>query len=204
MRPSWHRARVASAYVSTSPSRVYAARLVGLPIFDPQGDQVGKVRDLVVAIRPNNAGVHQPRVLGLVVLARGLRLGGVVVAGVVTGRAVARAAGRARLGSGRRRQVVDDHHLLLLPHARLADALPPVLARQPGRGDGGRLVGLHGGRLGPDRADGGRALVGDDGSGSAGHRAGDGQQRYGKAHGFSFVRRAVVLPGARPESAPEC
>jgi flagellar motility protein MotE (MotC chaperone)/sporulation protein YlmC with PRC-barrel domain len=49
--------------VSTSPSRVYAARLVGLPIFDPQGDQVGKVRDLVVAIRSESS---QPRVLGLV------------------------------------------------------------------------------------------------------------------------------------------
>jgi len=49
--------------VSTSPSRVYTARLVGLPIFDPQGDQVGKVRDLVVAIRSE---VNQPRVLGMV------------------------------------------------------------------------------------------------------------------------------------------
>ena len=39
------------AAVSTTPTRVYAARLVGLPIFDPQGDQVGKVRDLVVALR---------------------------------------------------------------------------------------------------------------------------------------------------------
>ena len=48
------------------PGRVYAARLVGLPIFDPQGDQVGKVRDLVVAIRPSNVGTNQPRVLGLV------------------------------------------------------------------------------------------------------------------------------------------
>jgi CBS domain-containing protein len=42
---------------------VYAARLVGLPIFDPQGDQVGKVRDLVVAIRSET---NQPRVLGVV------------------------------------------------------------------------------------------------------------------------------------------
>jgi len=49
--------------VSTAPSRVYAARLVGLPIFDPQGDQVGKVRDLVVAIRSESS---PPRVLGLV------------------------------------------------------------------------------------------------------------------------------------------
>lgn len=49
--------------VSTAPSRVYAARMVGLPIFDPQGDQVGKVRDLVVAIRSESS---PPRVLGLV------------------------------------------------------------------------------------------------------------------------------------------
>src|SRR6478672_6101539 len=49
--------------VSTAPTRVYAARLVGLPIFDPQGDQVGKVRDLVVALRSE---VNQPRVLGMV------------------------------------------------------------------------------------------------------------------------------------------
>ena len=49
--------------MSTAPSRVYAARLVGLPIFDPQGDQVGKVRDLVVTMRTE---ASQPRVLGMV------------------------------------------------------------------------------------------------------------------------------------------
>ncbi|NYD40971.1 magnesium transporter MgtE N-terminal domain-containing protein [Nocardioides panaciterrulae] len=49
--------------MSTTPTRVFAARLVGLPIFDPLGDQVGKVRDLVVAVRSE---VNQPRVLGLV------------------------------------------------------------------------------------------------------------------------------------------
>jgi Mg/Co/Ni transporter MgtE len=49
--------------VSTAPVRVYVARLVGLPIFDPQGEQVGKVRDVVAAVRSE---VKQPRVLGLV------------------------------------------------------------------------------------------------------------------------------------------
>ena len=49
--------------VSVTPSRVFVARLVGLPIFDPQGDQVGKVRDIVVTMRTDAA---QPRVLGLV------------------------------------------------------------------------------------------------------------------------------------------
>ena len=56
--------------MSTSPTRVYAARLAGLPVFDPQGDQVGKVRDLVVALR---TGLQQPRVLGLVVEVFGRR-----------------------------------------------------------------------------------------------------------------------------------
>ena len=49
--------------MSSSPVRVYAARLVGLPIFDPQGDQVGKVRDVVAAVRSETS---EPRVLGLV------------------------------------------------------------------------------------------------------------------------------------------
>ncbi|WP_436701226.1 magnesium transporter MgtE N-terminal domain-containing protein [Nocardioides sp. BYT-33-1] len=49
--------------MSTTPTRVFAARLVGLPIFDPQGDQVGKVRDLVVTMRTEGT---QPRVLGMV------------------------------------------------------------------------------------------------------------------------------------------
>jgi Mg/Co/Ni transporter MgtE len=52
------------AVVSTTPTRVFAARLVGLPIFDPVGDQVGKVRDLVVALRSDPT--KQPAVLGMV------------------------------------------------------------------------------------------------------------------------------------------
>jgi Mg/Co/Ni transporter MgtE len=48
--------------VSTAPSRVYVARLIGMPIYDPIGDQVGKVRDLVVAVRSEGS---QPRVLGM-------------------------------------------------------------------------------------------------------------------------------------------
>ncbi|HSE72618.1 MAG TPA: CBS domain-containing protein [Nocardioidaceae bacterium] len=56
--------------MSTSPTRVFAARLAGLPVFDPAGDQVGKVRDLVVALR---AAGQQPRVLGLVVEVFGRR-----------------------------------------------------------------------------------------------------------------------------------
>jgi flagellar motility protein MotE (MotC chaperone)/sporulation protein YlmC with PRC-barrel domain len=56
--------------VSTTPTRIYAARLAGLPVFDPQGDQVGKVRDVVVVLRTD---VRQPRVVGLVVEVFGRR-----------------------------------------------------------------------------------------------------------------------------------
>jgi flagellar motility protein MotE (MotC chaperone)/sporulation protein YlmC with PRC-barrel domain len=49
---------------------VFIARLAGLPVFDPNGDQVGKVRDVVVAVRPDQ---RPPRVLGLVVEVLGRR-----------------------------------------------------------------------------------------------------------------------------------
>ncbi len=45
-------------------TRVFVARLAGLPVFDPNGDQVGRVRDVVVAVR---IGKDAPRVLGLLV-----------------------------------------------------------------------------------------------------------------------------------------
>ena len=45
-------------------TRVFIARLAGIAVFDPRGDQVGKVRDVVVAMRQ---GTNPPRVLGLVV-----------------------------------------------------------------------------------------------------------------------------------------
>ena len=56
--------------MSTSPSRIFVARLSGLPVFDPAGDQVGKVRDIVVVLRP---GGLPPRILGLVVEVFGRR-----------------------------------------------------------------------------------------------------------------------------------
>ena len=56
--------------MSTTPTRVYAARLAGLPVFDPQGDQVGKVRDVVVVLRTD---IRQPRVVGLVIEVFGRR-----------------------------------------------------------------------------------------------------------------------------------
>jgi Mg/Co/Ni transporter MgtE len=45
-------------------TRAYVSRLAGLTVFDPNGDRVGKVRDVVVALR---MGTTCPRVLGLVV-----------------------------------------------------------------------------------------------------------------------------------------
>ncbi len=50
--------------MSGAPTRVFIARLAGIAVFDPRGDQVGKVRDIVVALRH---GSNAPRVLGLVV-----------------------------------------------------------------------------------------------------------------------------------------
>ncbi|MGQ0577013.1 MAG: magnesium transporter MgtE N-terminal domain-containing protein [Pseudonocardia sp.] len=44
--------------------RVFVARLVGLAVFGPDGERVGKVRDLVAALRVDPS---PPRVLGLVV-----------------------------------------------------------------------------------------------------------------------------------------
>ncbi len=47
----------------TSASRVYLARLAGLPVFDPNGDRVGRVRDAVLRLRTTN---RPPQVVGLV------------------------------------------------------------------------------------------------------------------------------------------
>ncbi len=44
--------------------RVFAARLAGLPVFGPDGERIGKVRDLVVGLRVDPGA---PRVLGVVV-----------------------------------------------------------------------------------------------------------------------------------------
>jgi flagellar motility protein MotE (MotC chaperone)/sporulation protein YlmC with PRC-barrel domain len=56
--------------VSGAPTRVFVARLAGLAVFDPLGDQVGRVRDVVVVFRP---GRQRPRVVGLVVEVPGKR-----------------------------------------------------------------------------------------------------------------------------------
>ncbi|WP_121436876.1 magnesium transporter MgtE N-terminal domain-containing protein [Actinomadura pelletieri] len=50
--------------MSGAPTRVFIARLAGIAVFDPAGDQVGRVRDVVVAMR---LAPRPPRVLGLVV-----------------------------------------------------------------------------------------------------------------------------------------
>jgi CBS domain-containing protein len=47
----------------TTATRIYLARLAGIAVFDPNGDQVGRVRDVVVRFRP---GTVPPRVTGLV------------------------------------------------------------------------------------------------------------------------------------------
>jgi Mg/Co/Ni transporter MgtE len=45
-------------------NRVFAAALAGLPVFGPDGEQIGRVRDLVAGLRIGSA---TPRVLGIVI-----------------------------------------------------------------------------------------------------------------------------------------
>ena len=54
----------------SASTRVFVARLTGLAVFDPLGDQVGRVRDVVVMF---SASRPQPRVIGLVVEVPGRR-----------------------------------------------------------------------------------------------------------------------------------
>jgi len=54
----------------TAATRVFIARLAGLAVIDPQGDQVGRVRDAVIRPRPPAPvapAIQPPRVLGLLV-----------------------------------------------------------------------------------------------------------------------------------------
>jgi flagellar motility protein MotE (MotC chaperone)/sporulation protein YlmC with PRC-barrel domain/predicted transcriptional regulator len=48
----------------TVGTRIYVARLAGVAVFDPNGDPVGRVRDVVVMFRPDRL---PPRVLGVLV-----------------------------------------------------------------------------------------------------------------------------------------
>ncbi|KAB7746248.1 CBS domain-containing protein [Nostocoides sp. F2B08] len=52
----------------STQSRVFVGRLAGLSVFDPLGDQVGKVRDVVIT-----ASSRRPRAIGLVVEVPGRR-----------------------------------------------------------------------------------------------------------------------------------
>lgn len=55
---------------SSTPTRVFAARLASTAVFDPHGDPVGKVRDIVAMLRTDQ---RPPRILGLVVEVLGRR-----------------------------------------------------------------------------------------------------------------------------------
>ncbi|HEY0187688.1 MAG TPA: CBS domain-containing protein [Cellulomonas sp.] len=55
--------------MSGTGPRVFVARLAGTSVFDPIGDQVGRVRDVVVLLRPKGA----PRAVGLVIEVPGRR-----------------------------------------------------------------------------------------------------------------------------------
>ncbi len=47
----------------SAPTRVFIARLTGASVFDPSGDQLGKIRDVVATLR---AAPRPPRIIGLV------------------------------------------------------------------------------------------------------------------------------------------
>ena len=61
--------RLGSPVVSAAGTRVFVARLAGTMVFDPIGDQVGRVRDVVVLVRPKGPA----RAVGLVVEVPGRR-----------------------------------------------------------------------------------------------------------------------------------
>jgi Mg/Co/Ni transporter MgtE len=54
----------------TTATRIYLARLAGIAVFDPNGDQLGRVRDAVLRLR---TGEQPPRVTGLIVEVQGRR-----------------------------------------------------------------------------------------------------------------------------------
>lgn len=57
-----------------SSTRVFVARLVGLSVFDPQGDEVGRARDVVVSMAGIDTRHRQrPRAIGLVIEVPGRR-----------------------------------------------------------------------------------------------------------------------------------
>ena len=45
-------------------TRIFLAKLAGTPVFDPNGDRVGKVRDAIASLRQNSSA---PRILGFIV-----------------------------------------------------------------------------------------------------------------------------------------
>ena len=55
--------------MSSNPARVFVARLLGLDVFDPVGDRVGRLRDVVVIPR----GKRPPQAVGIVVEVPGKR-----------------------------------------------------------------------------------------------------------------------------------
>lgn len=54
--------------MSTNLSKIFVARLIGLDVFDPMGDRLGRLRDVVVLLREGEPSLKtRPLVVGLVV-----------------------------------------------------------------------------------------------------------------------------------------
>ena len=60
--------------MSNQPSRIFIARLLGLDVFDPLGDRLGRLRDVVVLNRDNLPKHPRPLVVGIAVEELGLSL----------------------------------------------------------------------------------------------------------------------------------
>ena len=98
--------------MSATAGRIFLSRIVGQAVFDPAGDQVGKLRDVVVAVRPDR---KRPRVVGLVVEVLGRRrvfLPITRVTSLDTGQVITTGVLNVRKFEKRRTEVLAIHELL--------------------------------------------------------------------------------------------
>ncbi|WP_405587162.1 magnesium transporter MgtE N-terminal domain-containing protein [Streptomyces sp. NBC_01190] len=133
--------------------RVFVSHLAGVAVFDPAGDQVGRVRDVVVMLR---VGDRPPRVLGLVVEVVGRRrifLPMTRVTGVESGQVITTGVLNMRRFEQRPTETLVLGELLdrrvrldAPPRSRSADGARRA-AERPGR-DGGAAAGRDGGTAG--------------------------------------------------------
>ena len=138
---------------SRTPSRIFVSHLTGQAVFDQDGDQVGRIRDVVVMTRAQG---QRPRVLGLVAEVTGKRRvflpmtrvtaiegGRVVISGLINMRRFQRRPGEslllAELADRRVRLTADDSpvHVIDLAIEQNANKdwhVTRLYVRRPGKG----------------------------------------------------------------------